>query len=102
MQRVDTIMTINGQRIMVEGKALRIASFEQEWYEDVEDPQTLINELRKSESRPDILTFWQRLPDTQPKYSYSMEVEPIAAPWKPWTAAVASGETTDGSSPYPS
>jgi hypothetical protein len=72
-------MTINGQRIMVEGKALRIASFEQEWYEDVEDPQTLINELRKTESRPDILTFWQRLPDTQPKYSYSMETEPIAA-----------------------
>ena len=72
-------MTINGQRIMVEGKALRIASSEQEWYEDVEDPQTLINELRKTESRPDILTFWQRLPDTQPKYSYSMETEPIAA-----------------------
>jgi hypothetical protein len=72
-------MTINGQRIMVEGKALRIASFEQEWYEDVEDPQTLINELRKTESRPDMLTFWQRLPDTKPKYSYSMETEPIAA-----------------------
>jgi Acetyltransferase (GNAT) domain len=79
METVDTIMTINGQRIMVEGKALRIASFEQEWYEDVEDPQTLINELRKTESRPDILTFWQRLPDTQPRYSYSMETEPIAA-----------------------
>ena len=72
-------MTINGQRIMVEGKALRIASFEQEWFEDVEDPQTLINELRKTEPRPDILTFWQRLPDTEPKYSYSMETEPIAA-----------------------
>jgi len=72
-------MTINGQRVMVEGKALRIASFEQEWYEDVEDPQTLINELRKTESRPDILTFWQRLPDTEPKYSYSMETEAIAA-----------------------
>ena len=79
MERVDTIMTINGQRVMVEGKALRIASFEQEWYEDVEDPQTLINELRKTESRPDILTFWQRLPDTEPKYSYSMETEAIAA-----------------------
>ena len=79
MQKVDTIMTINGQRVMVEGKALRIASFEQEWYEDVEDPQTLINELRKTEPRPDILTFWQRLPDTEPKYCYSMETEAIAA-----------------------
>lgn len=72
-------MTINGQRVMVEGRALRIASFEQEWYEDVEDPQALINELRKIEPRPDILTFWQRLPDTDPKYSYSMETEAIAA-----------------------
>lgn len=79
MEKVDTIMTINGQRVMVEGRALRIASFEQEWYEDIEDPKTLINELRKTEARPDILTFWQRLPDTQPKYSYSMETDSIAA-----------------------
>jgi GNAT acetyltransferase-like protein len=79
MQKVDTIMTINGQRVMVEGKALRIASFEQEWYEDIEDPKALINELSKSEAKPDILTFWQRLPDTQPKYSYSMETDSIAA-----------------------
>jgi Acetyltransferase (GNAT) domain len=79
MQKVDTIMTINGQRVMVEGRALRIASFEQEWYEDIEDPKTLINELSKSEAKPDILTFWQRLPDTQPKYSYSMETDSIAA-----------------------
>ena len=79
MEKVDTIITINDQRVMVEGKALRIASFEQEWYEDVEDPLTLINELRKTEPRPDILTFWQRLPDTEPKYSYSMETEAVAA-----------------------
>ncbi len=72
-------MTINGQRLMIEGKVLRIASLEQEWYEDVEDPKMLINELRKAEPRPDILTFWQRLPDTEPKYAYSMELDSIAA-----------------------
>ncbi|HEX9422930.1 MAG TPA: GNAT family N-acetyltransferase [Pyrinomonadaceae bacterium] len=72
-------MTINGQRVLVEGKALRIASLEQEWYEDIEDPKTLINELSKTEVKPDILTFWQRLPDTEPKYSYRMELDPIAA-----------------------
>ena len=27
------------ERSMVEGKALRIASLEQEWYEDIEDPK---------------------------------------------------------------
>jgi hypothetical protein len=72
-------MEINHKQILIEGEILRIASLEQEWYDDIEDPETLINDLRKTEPRADILTFWQRLPDTEPKYSYSMETEPIAA-----------------------
>ncbi|HWX14992.1 MAG TPA: hypothetical protein VNY07_00225 [Chthoniobacterales bacterium] len=39
----------------------------------------LIDALQKSNDRPDILTFWQRLPDTEPKYSYPMELDSIAA-----------------------
>ena len=74
-----TTMEVDGKRILVQGKIPRIASLEQEWYEDVEDPQTLINELRKTEPAADILTFWQRLPDTKPKYSYTMEPDAIAA-----------------------
>jgi hypothetical protein len=72
-------MEIKDQRILIEGQILRIASLEQEWYEDVEDPERLIDELGKTERRPDILTFWQRLPDTEPKYSYRMELDSIAA-----------------------
>ena len=72
-------MEINGKKILIEGKIPRIARLEQEWYEDIEDPKTLINELGKAEPRPDILTFWQRLPDTEPKYSYTMEPDSIAA-----------------------
>ena len=72
-------MEINHKKILIEGEILRIASLEQEWYEDVEDPQLLISELRKAETRPDILTFWQRLPDTEPKYSYTAEPDAIAA-----------------------
>jgi hypothetical protein len=72
-------MEINGKRILIEGTIPRIARLEQEWYEDIEDPKTLINELARTESRPDILTFWQRLPDTEPKYSYTMEPDSIAA-----------------------
>jgi hypothetical protein len=76
-------MTINGKRIMIEGKVLRIAKldpwFQQEWFEDVENPKMLIDALQKSNDRPDILTFWQRLPDTEPKYSYPMELDSIAA-----------------------
>jgi Acetyltransferase (GNAT) domain len=72
-------MEVNGKRILIEGEIPRIARLEQEWYEDVEDPRALINQLSKSEPRPDILTFWQRLPDTEPKYSYRMELDSIAA-----------------------
>jgi len=76
-------MEINGERIMVEGKILRIAKPhawpQQEWFEDVENPEVLIGALQKTKRCPDILTFWQRLPDTQPKYSYAMERDSIAA-----------------------
>ena len=76
-------MEINGERIMVEGKILRIAKPhawpQQEWFEDVENPEVLIDALQKTKRCPDILTFWQRLPDTQPKYSYAMERDSIAA-----------------------
>jgi len=79
MHEVSNIMMINGHRLIIEGNALRIANLEQEWYEDIQDPKTFVNELAKTEAKPDILSFWQRLPDTQPKYSYTMETEPIAA-----------------------
>jgi len=76
-------MEINGERIMIEGKILRIAKPhawpQQEWFEDVENPEVLIGALQKTKHCPDILTFWQRLPDTQPKYSYAMERDSIAA-----------------------
>src|SRR5438034_5998747 len=76
-------MKINGRRIMIEGKVLRIAKphagAQQEWFEDVANPERLINALQRTKHCPDILTFWQRLPDTEPKYSYPMEPDSIAA-----------------------
>jgi hypothetical protein len=76
-------MEINGKKIVIEGKVLRVARphacEQQEWFEDVESPEVLIEALQKSKDRPDILTFWQRLPDTEPRYSYQMELQSIAA-----------------------
>jgi hypothetical protein len=83
MESVGTGMQINGERFMIEGNLLRVAKPhawpQQEWFEDVEHPETLIDELQKARRRPDILTFWQRLPDTEPKFSYTMEPVSIAA-----------------------
>jgi hypothetical protein len=76
-------MEVDGKRILIEGRIPRIAKldpwYQQEWFEDVENPEVLIDALRKSKHPPDILTFWQRLPDTEPKYSYPMELDSIAA-----------------------
>jgi GNAT acetyltransferase-like protein len=72
-------MEIDGKRIIMEGRVPRIARLEQDWCEDVEDPEILINILRKTAGRPDVLTFTQRLPDLEPKYAYQMELDSMAA-----------------------
>jgi Acetyltransferase (GNAT) domain len=82
-QQAGSTMTINGKKIAIGGKLLRIAQldprFQQEWFEDVEDPEILINTLRQAADGPDVLTFSQRLPDLEPKYAYQMELESMAA-----------------------
>src|SRR5215813_4572059 len=83
MRSSDATMGMNGQSISIEGKVLRVArphaSDQQEWFEDAENPEVLIDALQKSERCPDIFTFWQRLPDIEPKYPYQMELQSIAA-----------------------
>src|SRR5947208_13950289 len=54
-------------------------SLEDDWYEDVTDPASVIAALNNSDNRADIFTFWQRLPDTEPLYPYQMELDSIAA-----------------------
>jgi hypothetical protein len=72
-------MEINGKRIIIEGKVPRIARLDQEWFEDAEDPDMIVDALRRIKHGPDIWTFWQRLPDIEPKYAYRMEIDSIAA-----------------------
>src|SRR5438309_1368435 len=69
---------INGQ-IYCSGRGfVSVASLEDEWYEDVNDPESVIVALTDSEVRPDIFTFWQRVPETEPKYQYYAELESLA------------------------
>ncbi len=56
-----------------------MVALEDEWYEDVDDPARVVDLLRDhSEITPDIFTFWQRLPDIEPKYPFYQEWEDIA------------------------
>ena len=72
-------MEIDGKQISIDGAIPRVARLDQEWFEDVEKPDMLVDALRKTKPAPDIFTFWQRLPELEPKYSYRMEADAIAA-----------------------
>ncbi len=65
--------------LATQGRLIRLARCEEEWYEDLQDPEAKIGKLRSSKRRPDIFTFWQRLPQTVPRYSYYAEKDSIAA-----------------------
>ena len=69
---------INGQTYSVTGGLVRVMSLEDDWYEDVSDPASVIAALNNSDNRADIFTFWQRLPQTQPQYEYRTEWESVA------------------------
>jgi hypothetical protein len=70
---------IAGQVYSIAPGPLKIASLYDEWYEDVSDPVTVIQTMKGSpEFRPDIFTFWQRVPDVEPQFPYYFEREEIA------------------------
>ena len=72
-------MEIDGKQIRIDGAIPRVAQLDQEWFEDVEKPDMLVDALRQTKPAPDIFTFWQRLPELEPKYAYRMEADAIAA-----------------------
>lgn len=71
---------IDGRTYSLTSGPVTVAALEEEWYEDVDDPYAVIAALSGgSEVKPDIFTFWQRLPGLEPKYPFYVEWESIAA-----------------------
>lgn len=70
---------IDNKILIQTGRFCKIVRIKEEWLEDVEDPELIIRELKKSGFKADIFTFCQRLPDTTPKYNYYTEWENLAA-----------------------
>lgn len=67
--------------LVVSGRLLRIARVPEarEDYLDVVDPAAVIGQLRNDPASPDLFTFWQRLPDSDPKFEYPYEWDNVAA-----------------------
>jgi hypothetical protein len=65
---------------IISGRFLRTAALKNEWQEDIEAPQDVIAELRGSPpAKIDLLRFWQRIPESEPKYGYYHEWRDVAA-----------------------
>jgi hypothetical protein len=72
---------IDGRTVIATGSWLRFAAVQDEDLTEGEliaDPASFIQQLRKGGLKADIFTFAQKLPDTEPKYTYRMEWENLA------------------------
>jgi len=73
-------VTVAGKTLVIQGRGLKVARLEDEWYDDIGDPGGVVSGLRETRGvSVDLLTFWQRVPDSHPLYSYHHEWEDIAA-----------------------
>jgi hypothetical protein len=72
-------MEVYGKEIRTRGRLIRIAYLDGEGYQFLEDPEAALDALRNSGTRADLFTFIQKLSDPSPKYSYSMELDNMAA-----------------------
>jgi len=72
-------MEVLGRTLVIEGGLISKVSLEDEWFEDIEDPQAMVRALRQRVAwKPDLFTFWQRMPHVEAQHSYHTEWEEIA------------------------
>lgn len=64
--------------LVINGGLLKTGKLRDEWFVDLEEPGLFIENMKTQKYKPDIFTFWQRLPNIEPRYDYFMEKEGIA------------------------
>ncbi|MBX3300756.1 MAG: hypothetical protein KF693_00925 [Nitrospira sp.] len=71
----NVIVVMNGKFVMV-GEI-----FDAYWLkaDTLPDLNCLVDQLKATGNRPDVVTFVQRVPDTEPRYDYYMEWDNVAA-----------------------
>ena len=72
------MIRVCGKDIRIEGRVIRTARLDADRYHFFDDPETMIEGLRKSGERIDLFTFMQKLPETKPQYPYPMEWDNLA------------------------
>jgi hypothetical protein len=72
------LIEVCSRAIRVEGRSVRIARPHGDRYRFLDDPAQIIKELRNCGERVDLFTFAQRLPESEPKFSYLVEWDNLA------------------------
>jgi hypothetical protein len=72
------MIEICGRGIKVQGLLIRTARLDADKYQFLDDPEAVLEGLRKCGTRIDLFTFMQRLPETSRKYAYPMEWDNLA------------------------
>jgi len=75
---MSSLINVCGKEIRVEGQFLRIAHLEADKYQYLDEPEAMIEGLRKCGTRIDLFTFLQRLPETSKRFTYPMEWDNLA------------------------
>jgi hypothetical protein len=69
---------IGGMQVSMEGSWLKTAQLRDEWHHDLNNPGSFVTELSNSGLGADVFTFWQRHPETVPRFTYYHELDPTA------------------------
>jgi hypothetical protein len=72
------LIHICDKEIRIAGRLLRIAELHGDRYRFLDDPEPVIDGLRRCNAPVDLVTFAQRLPGGTPKFSYSFEWDNFA------------------------
>jgi hypothetical protein len=73
-----TDLRFDNRALLVGGRLCRIARLDADDYKFLEDPESVIAALRKSDMRIDLFTFLQKLPETSPRFPYPFEMDNMA------------------------
>ncbi len=72
------VIKVGGTEIIIEGRILRIAQPHGDRYRFLDDPKPTVNGLQACGARVDLFTFSQRLPESEPRFSYPVEWDNLA------------------------
>lgn len=75
---MENNLIIGGQKYQITGRIVRTLALREEYLEDVSDPEATVLEIQERKLPVDLFTFWQRPPETSPKFSYHMEWDNLA------------------------